>query len=307
VKQYLPNLLIKSGKKSGNISKKEKQWLSTIEAQLGRALDQNSKIHHFNVDGFDFESNTIYEFNGCFYHGCPKCYKSGEINPLTGELMEHHYFKTLRKEERLKELGYNVVSKWECDFRPNEDIEINNIIKCNNKYRMISNGKFAFKDVMAYLAPGTSLTQFLKAFDTELVKGYFPHKITQNLDAYIRAYPELVQYQSNIIQLLKNSKIPTINWFYDEFSKKNILKSEYNLIKSRYSNLYDLLKDYNNCDVQPSVEATIKLSQFFKNLGLDIHKDGISISGLTLQYLWKLKDSNILREARNYITSIKIT
>ena len=28
----------------------------------------------FTVDGFHFPSNTIYEFHGCFWHGCPKCY-----------------------------------------------------------------------------------------------------------------------------------------------------------------------------------------------------------------------------------------
>jgi hypothetical protein len=57
----------------------------------------------------------------------------------------------------LKELGYNVVSVSEYEFNPSEEIEINNIFKCNNKYKMISNGKFIFKDIIAYLSPGTSL------------------------------------------------------------------------------------------------------------------------------------------------------
>jgi hypothetical protein len=35
------------------------------------------------------------------------------------------------------------------------------------------------------------------------------------------------------------------------------------------------LKDYNNLDVKPGVEATKKLGNFFKSLNLDIHKDGI--------------------------------
>jgi G:T-mismatch repair DNA endonuclease (very short patch repair protein) len=61
------------------------------------------------------------------------------------------------KEERLKELGYNVISVSECEFNPPDEIEINNIIKCNNKYKMISNGKFIFKVIIAYLSSGTSL------------------------------------------------------------------------------------------------------------------------------------------------------
>ena len=33
---------------------------------------------NFKVDGYCAETNTIYEFHGCFYHGCPTCYNSGE-------------------------------------------------------------------------------------------------------------------------------------------------------------------------------------------------------------------------------------
>ena len=61
------------------------------------------------------------------------------------------------KEKRLKEMGYKLISVSECEFQPSEEIEINNIIKCNNKYKMISNSKFIFKDIIAYLSPGTTL------------------------------------------------------------------------------------------------------------------------------------------------------
>lgn len=70
-----------------------------------------------------------------------------------------------------------------------------------------------------------------------------------------------------------------------------ISKKEYAEIKTNYSNLYKLLVDYNNNDVVPTVEATMKLVKFFKDIKLDMHKDGISIPGLTLKYMWKLKDS----------------
>lgn len=43
--------------------------------------------------------------------------------------------------------------------------------------------------------------------------------------------------------------------------------------------------DYNNLDVKPGVEATKKLCHFFQSLNLDMHKDGISIPGLTLKYI----------------------
>lgn len=28
----------------------------------------------YKADGYCEDNNTIYEFNGCFYHGCPTCY-----------------------------------------------------------------------------------------------------------------------------------------------------------------------------------------------------------------------------------------
>jgi hypothetical protein len=104
----------------------------------------------------------VYEFNGCFFHGCNKCYQKEDINPLTGDIMIVLYKKTMREEANLKQIRYNVKAIWGCQFAipaNNED----DIIKCNNKYRMISNGSFAFKDI---LAPNTSLDKFLKAFDT---------------------------------------------------------------------------------------------------------------------------------------------
>ena len=47
---------------------------------------------------------------------------------------------------------------------------------------MISNGKFIFKDIIAYLSPGTSLEKYLRAFDTECPKGVS----NQNLDEYLK-------------------------------------------------------------------------------------------------------------------------
>ena len=34
----------------------------------------------YKVDGFCEKTNTVYEFYGCFWHGCPKCYKPNIVN-----------------------------------------------------------------------------------------------------------------------------------------------------------------------------------------------------------------------------------
>ncbi|OAJ41901.1 hypothetical protein BDEG_25431 [Batrachochytrium dendrobatidis JEL423] len=208
IKKYLPQVLMKYNKKHGNVSKSEKLWIRSIEEELGRNIEQSKRIGRYNADGYDGETNTVYEFNGCFFHGCRKCYHPDDVNPLTGDKMNVLYEKTMRKEAKLKQMGYDVKSVWGCEFR------------------MPTN-----------------------------------EEVTQNLTKYADEHPELKQYSGNVIQLLKHSPIPSKKWFY------NGLK-----------------------DVKPGVEATKKLCNFFQSLNLDMHKDGISIPGLTLKYLWNTKD-----------------
>ena len=58
------------------------------------------------------------------------------------------------------------------------------------------------------------------------------------------------------------------------------------------STFKDYLIWYNNRDVKPFLEALEKQLTFYKNFGLDMFKDGISVPGLTLKYLFKNKDAH---------------
>eukprot|EP00745_Piridium_sociabile_P036628 TRINITY_DN66001_c0_g2_i4.p1 TRINITY_DN66001_c0_g2~~TRINITY_DN66001_c0_g2_i4.p1 ORF type:complete len:335 (-),score=34.64 TRINITY_DN66001_c0_g2_i4:1004-2008(-) len=51
--------------------------------------------------------------------------------------------------------------------------------------------------------------------------------------------------------------------------------------------LKDFLVWYNNKDVVPFLEALDKQTTFYRELGLDMLKDGIGVPGLTLRYLFK--------------------
>ena len=42
------------------------------------------KIGEYWVDGFDKITGTIYEFDGCYYHGCPVCFEEGFYYGLVG-------------------------------------------------------------------------------------------------------------------------------------------------------------------------------------------------------------------------------
>ena len=67
------------------------------------------------VDGYHHDSGTIYEFHGCFFHGCPRCYPNRTTtNAVSKRTMEELYQATQHRENQLQ--GYNLVTMWECDF-----------------------------------------------------------------------------------------------------------------------------------------------------------------------------------------------
>ncbi|MGI0076360.1 MAG: DUF7487 domain-containing protein [Nitrosopumilaceae archaeon] len=97
-------------------------WLEFIQKQqnmfvqhaqnLGEYTIPNTRI---KVDGYCKETNTIYEFYGDLYHGNPIIFEPNYkmfIYKTAGEL----YQKTIERENKIKELGYNLVIIWENEW-----------------------------------------------------------------------------------------------------------------------------------------------------------------------------------------------
>ena len=115
-----------------NYSKVALEWLTWC------AQEQQSLQHarnageycipgtNFHVDGFDASTNTIYEFHGCFWHGCRRCF------PIRHESHLRHYDRTMQdvyettqqRIQQFKELGYHVVEMWECDWTRLKDTSL---------------------------------------------------------------------------------------------------------------------------------------------------------------------------------------
>ena len=68
------------------------------------------------MDGFNAEMNTVWEIQGCLWHGCPKCYARDTVNPVNHLTMNELHQRTLEKIQFLKDNGYNVVEIWTCDI-----------------------------------------------------------------------------------------------------------------------------------------------------------------------------------------------
>lgn len=91
----------------------ENKWLDSFNIKKEY---RQIRIGRYTVDGYDPVTNTIYEFNGDFWHGNPNRYDSSALNKVIKLTFGELYKKTLYKETKLKELGYNVISIWESDF-----------------------------------------------------------------------------------------------------------------------------------------------------------------------------------------------
>lgn len=71
------------------------------------------------VDGYDRDTNTLYEFHGCFWHGCTACHPGHryDIHPrLVGRSFNDVRRATNHRTATLRAKGYTVVEMWECQW-----------------------------------------------------------------------------------------------------------------------------------------------------------------------------------------------
>ncbi|QKF94784.1 hypothetical protein QKU48_gp1326 [Fadolivirus algeromassiliense] len=124
--QILDNILAFIKAKTRNTNKnsvKAIEWLDSIcnKEKIIIRHDRNGGEYIipntlYKADGYCSETNTIYEFLGCLYHGCNKCYDQESINEIYKVKNKTLYEKTLRRENDLKKHGYNIISIWEHDY-----------------------------------------------------------------------------------------------------------------------------------------------------------------------------------------------
>ena len=117
-----------------NNSVKALQWLYYEEDRIPKKGASADHIKHvrnggeqcvttptdfYFVDGLNPETKTVFEFNGCFWHGCRTCHSNNRhckhaTNP--DRTMEELYRATLAKEDALRTAGYHVKVMWECQW-----------------------------------------------------------------------------------------------------------------------------------------------------------------------------------------------
>ena len=118
-----------------NQSLKALQWLYYRESLLPKEGASADRIRHVRnggeqkvltvaesvfVDGLDAADNTVYEFHGCLWHGCPTCFprnRSAKHQSHPDRTLNELYQATLVKQNAFLQAGYRYVEMWECQWQ----------------------------------------------------------------------------------------------------------------------------------------------------------------------------------------------
>ena len=73
-------------------------------------------IERAPVDGYNPETKTVFQYHGCFWHGCRKCfpYDRDRIIDRNDKTCEDLFKATKRRTGYLRKAGYRVVEAWAC-------------------------------------------------------------------------------------------------------------------------------------------------------------------------------------------------
>ncbi|KAL8570241.1 hypothetical protein ACOMHN_029941 [Nucella lapillus] len=160
------------------------------------------------------------------------------------------------------------------DDDDDEKNPLNFVVKRNNQYMCLATRKLKFLDIVNFLAPGFSYSKYLKAFDVTEQKGHICYKYVTSLDK------------------LQETSLPPHSAFHSSLKNTNITEEEYRQCQSAWAehnmtSLKDFLVWYNNKDVVPFLQALQTQIAMYSSLNIDLLKDGISVPGITLKYLFQ--------------------
>ena len=68
------------------------------------------------VDGYNHEKKIVFQYHGCYWHGCPKCYHDrNKIIERGDRTREDLFLATKRRTAYLRKVGYKVIECWACE------------------------------------------------------------------------------------------------------------------------------------------------------------------------------------------------
>ena len=128
-----------------------------------------SRVHGYLPDTHG--KGTVYQFHGCFFHGCERCYPDNRDVILKNYSSFNQRFEnTQNMSNKIRSLGYKLIEKWECEF--NNDLENNiNIFNYLKEHPLAQNLTLNPRDAFYGGRRGNIVTDY-EAGDDEVIR-YF--------------------------------------------------------------------------------------------------------------------------------------
>ena len=183
------------------------QWLTWESAKSGCAIrhqvnGREKRIGKLPVDGWCAETRTAYQFHGCFWHGCPKCYDQNETNSVNGKTMAVLLEYTKKNTAYLRR-HVKVVEMWECEWKELRKEP----------------------DVKSFLAPARR--QKWNMTQNEILAAVIDGTLFGMIECDIHVPPELRPYFSEMQPIFKNANVSRddIGPFMRQYAEENDIMS----------------------------------------------------------------------------------
>ena len=122
-------------------SKQQIEWLNYCSIRRpGIRHAENSGEYRipgtsYKADGFDdTDTNTVYEYQGDFWHGNPAVFNPLDINPRTNTTYGFLYERTQKKIAEIKSRGYRVIEVWEKEWVAGKRA----VVEIQKKWKLLS-------------------------------------------------------------------------------------------------------------------------------------------------------------------------
>ena len=102
------------------ISRPSNDWLNSLgipDDPSHREVGGLITNRRYVVDGYDPETNTVYEFHGDYWHGNPEIYHPEDINPSTQTTYGQLYENTVTKKNDFISHGFDYIEMWESVWK----------------------------------------------------------------------------------------------------------------------------------------------------------------------------------------------